>query len=106
MSADTDQGVFSDNVMDAREEAKGKGLILICKIRGLSEQQKWPIRRQTFRVLEQPVVLPRRLKAESAQVYGETSTLLHSAHLELVQRSDSSAAVGANWTQGKQLTWL
>ncbi|KAI3318945.1 hypothetical protein HD806DRAFT_510458 [Xylariaceae sp. AK1471] len=101
----SDSDATSDTALDIRQEAQRKDLIVVCKLKSLSIPQQRPMRRQTFRPSEQSVARPRRLRIESAQVYCESSAVVHSAPLELVQRLGSSPALDAEWTRNKQLTW-
>lgn len=71
----------SDEVLEARQEAQSKNLIVVCKTRNPSNTRLTTIRRQNTMPLE----IPRLLHIRSARVYWEGPGTLHSASLELIR---------------------
>lgn len=94
--------------LGARQEARGKDLIVVCKPSSFFSPHQRVIRRQTARVLEKTTTVPRRLEISSARVYWERPLLFQSSSLELVRRSNATAAPGSKFKQNEpgQMTWL
>lgn len=102
---DTDlSDLDSNQVLETRQEAQNRHLIVVCKTRNPLHTRLRTIRRQNTVPLE----IPKLLDIRSARVYWEGSGTLHSASVELIRRQvpPPPQGVAINKNGIGQMTWL
>ncbi|XXH01223.1 hypothetical protein Hte_007577 [Hypoxylon texense] len=106
-SEDQSKSIHSFEELGARQQARQKQLIVVCKPDSSSSIHYQAIRRQTVPFLESPTAVPKRLEISSARVYSESPWTFQSS-LELIRRSKTSPPSRSQPAQSERapLTWL